>query len=63
MTGMERLIIRTEKKQYRLLNLNRQRKKYCNGKESEGIEQLLESIHMEEDGWKLRGKKDDQEPY
>lgn len=36
--------------------------KYCNGEESEGIEQLLESIHIEEDGKKLHGKKDDQDP-
>lgn len=61
MTGMERLITRTEKKQSRLLNLKKQRKKYCNGKESKGIEQFLEIINnMEEDGRKLHGKKDDQ---
>lgn len=61
---MERLITRTEKKkQPRLLNWNRKRKKDCNGKETEGIEKLLECINnVEEDGRKLHGKKDDQEP-
>lgn len=54
---------RTKRKQHRLLNWNRRRKKDCNEKEAEGIEQLLESINnMAEDGRKLHGKKDDQGP-
>lgn len=39
------------------------KKKYCNGKETEGIKQLLQGINnMEEDGRKFYGKKVDQEP-